>query len=679
MKKIPILEVVKRVLKGKNKTVCSNLYYLYNGNCYQYAKLKKPTVDEIDRHVCYFGPLVNSDLVNDLYADCFTSNDEPILKVLLTKHIFSSCNHSNKLQCLEGHSKCYNASDICSYRLNMYGHLLPCRNGAHLENGKDFECNMRFKCPNYYCIPYEYICNGIWDCPRGADEIVCEDQHRCNYMFKCKGNINLCIHIGNTCDGIVNCPLGDDELLCEVSNISCPFNCHCLAAAISCNQGNLPGEQSILPFMYVYLIRSQGSSFKYLLSRLPQLHYLKLKFMKIQSKDICRCMMCCKLILLDVSFNQISTTRKQCFLGYKQITALLLNDNFIKYIQSQSFVELVNLKLVNLSNNEILNLPQSMFYHTKSMKLISIKNNPLTLINKNAFQFIEVENIEATNHHICCIVSNNVNCKANKPWYSSCSDLLHNKTTQVMYLIISVWIIFINLISICLQTVVRLSNASYSMTVILVNITNMLFGMYLGIIWMANYFFRGNFISHEYQWRHSYGCFAAFGISLWFSILTPCAFLFLSLLRLMVVINPVDNKFKKTYYVSRYLISITIGTMSVSAIFTFLVMLTDNQLLLSLCFPLVDPSNSSHIVRGLTWLVAIIQFITVHVIIICHLILVKNLRVSQKKVSNIRNTRTDNFPIIFQLILITLSNVICWIPSNIIYILLSFLPRYPLK
>ena len=669
----------KAVYTKENKTICSDLYYLVNGKCYQYFRIKEPIVKKIQNHTCRSGLVIDSDLVNDLHADCISGQDEPILKALLTDHVFRSCTNPYELPCIEGHSKCYNISTICSYRLNRYGHLLPCRNGAHLENCKDFECNMKFKCPNYYCIPYEYICNGIWDCPRGADEIICEDPYRCNYMFKCKGSTSLCIHIGNMCDDIVNCPLGDDELLCEVAGISCPLNCHCLAAAISCNQGALPAEKNILPFMYVFLRSCNCGRFRYLLLRLPQLHYLKLQFMSIQFKDICRCVLCEKLILFDVSFNQISSVRQHCFQGYKQLTALLLNDNLITNMQSQSFFGLFHLKLLNLSNNNILNIPQFIFSYTSYISMISIRNNPLLSINKNAFKNIAVDNIESTSYKICCIVLTCISCNTNKPWYISCLDLLPTKSATLLYLVIFIWVMSVNMISMYLHAVEKSSNASYSMTVILVNFTDLLFGTYLCIIWVANHFFRGNFVSYENWWRHSYGCFAAFGISFWFIILTPCVFLFLALSRLMVVINPVDTKFKKVNYVSVCLFSITIGTMSISAIFTFLMMLTEKQLLLSLCFPLVDPSNSLFITKLTTWSVAIIQFITIHVIMICHFILIKNLRVSQKKVSSTNGLGKDNFPIIFKLILITLSNVICWIPSNIIYLLLSFLHRYPIE
>ena len=51
------------------------------------------------------------------------------------------CANSNQIPCLNGHPKCYNISEICSYKLNKNCHLIPCRNGAHLDNCKGFNCN----------------------------------------------------------------------------------------------------------------------------------------------------------------------------------------------------------------------------------------------------------------------------------------------------------------------------------------------------------------------------------------------------------------------------------------------------------------------------------------------------------------------------------------------------------
>ena len=87
--------------------------------------------------------------------------------------------------------------------------MIPCRNGGHLENCGNFECNMMFKCPDYYCIPWTYVCDGKWDCPFGQDELnntVSTVGKMCQEMYKCTNEQHTCISIGNICDGQIDCP-----------------------------------------------------------------------------------------------------------------------------------------------------------------------------------------------------------------------------------------------------------------------------------------------------------------------------------------------------------------------------------------------------------------------------------------------------------------------------------------
>ena len=205
----------KKVSQGNSRILCSELYYMALGACHQYTYLKYDQIVSLTKNyiqtcVCQEGSMVDKILTDDLIGDCFFAKDEPILKSLLIHNVVTSCVNPNQIPCTEGHPKCYNISDICSYKLNTCGHLLPCRNGAHLENCKVFDCNAKFKCLNYYCIPFEYVCDGSWDCPAGTDESVCNNLNRCNKMFKCKGTLSKCIHLGNICDYTTNCPFGDD-------------------------------------------------------------------------------------------------------------------------------------------------------------------------------------------------------------------------------------------------------------------------------------------------------------------------------------------------------------------------------------------------------------------------------------------------------------------------------------
>ena len=98
-------------------------------------------------------------LVDDLAADCPQSEDEPTLHTQIVEKKSFKCKLQHQIPCRSGHVKCYNISEICSYKLNKKNHLIPCRTGEHLQSCEHFTCNVMFKCAFYYCILWAYVCD----------------------------------------------------------------------------------------------------------------------------------------------------------------------------------------------------------------------------------------------------------------------------------------------------------------------------------------------------------------------------------------------------------------------------------------------------------------------------------------------------------------------------------------
>ena len=213
------------------------------GNCNKYETIhnlgnKRTTSDIKNRNmtgnittfICNDGKVINTIFINDLVFDCgLEGEDEPVLMSWLKYDQYSLCTEPDMKPCIEGHSKCCHTKDICIYKINPHNSLIPCRNGGHLQNCKNVECDLMFKCINSYCVPWAYVCNRNWDCPEGNDELnnpVCNSKRVCIHMYKYKNISQRCIHVGNICDGNNYCPLGYDEHLCELKNIKCPLNCN---------------------------------------------------------------------------------------------------------------------------------------------------------------------------------------------------------------------------------------------------------------------------------------------------------------------------------------------------------------------------------------------------------------------------------------------------------------------
>ena len=163
---------------------CSSLYFTAaDGKCYSFDHEYNHTkeVNTISRKfVCKNGNEIDVLFVDDLVSDCGESaDDEIILQDIIVNHTYYPCDTEGEIPCKNGHKRCFDFSDICVYRLNKYHHLVPCRTGGHLQECHYFECNLKYKCPNSYCIPLGYVCDGKWDCPSGFDEDI---SHNCYSM-----------------------------------------------------------------------------------------------------------------------------------------------------------------------------------------------------------------------------------------------------------------------------------------------------------------------------------------------------------------------------------------------------------------------------------------------------------------------------------------------------------------
>ena len=94
---------------------------------------------------------------------------------------------------------------------------------------------MKCKCPRYCCIPYSYVCDGKWDCPKGHDEAYahkCGVNRPCQGMFKCKLS-KICLHSSDVCDKLKECPSGEDQVMCDIQD-TCPKVCVCFHYGVAC-------------------------------------------------------------------------------------------------------------------------------------------------------------------------------------------------------------------------------------------------------------------------------------------------------------------------------------------------------------------------------------------------------------------------------------------------------------
>ncbi len=121
-------------------------------------------------------------------------------------------------------------ASFCIFELDDCGQITVHQNGQHLIECEEASCSAEyFKCPGFYCIPLRYVCNGVWECPGGMEELPNMNCHLriCSGLFKCSDSV-ICIASESICDGIIDCPHGDDIRFCDMNLAVCPRSCTCL-------------------------------------------------------------------------------------------------------------------------------------------------------------------------------------------------------------------------------------------------------------------------------------------------------------------------------------------------------------------------------------------------------------------------------------------------------------------
>ena len=674
------------VILNDGSKSCGPMYHeSKQRSCEKYLKpteTPKSNISEEKFSNCMDGDQIPQKFLNDLVADCEDQTDELQLMSLLQNDSKVVCVCPDQFPCKPGHSKCYDYKDICVYKLNTNKFLLPCRNGGHLQHCAPFQCRSRFKCLDAYCIEWSDVCDGKQDCPMGDDENakgLCRVPSFCENMFKCE-KTSLCIHLNSICDRNKDCPLADDEMLCELQHVLCPQDCDCLTFALAC-QKSLSLSKTHFPFFFVQIQFSPLNNWQALFKIFPNVVTFNLHNNNIS--QVCTQNLPHSLTTVDVAFNLITKITTGCFSSPQKVNlqSLNLEYNHITFLESGSFQQLIKLKALKLSHNPLEYFPKDAFVNLVSLQTLEIKNISLKTVHPLAFKNVSGSKtlyIFTNNTHICCIAPSKSVCSSPPPWHVSCSRLLADTVLLLLYIILSCLIFCLNAASIVVQTCFGQSSSAYAHTVRAINLTDMFLSVYLVIIWIANLQFGETFFLAEKVWKSSTMCFIASFIILYFTFLIQYLLLFLSCARLMVVVKPVNSKFKRKSFTLKCIAVLCVLSFLGSVGFCMIFAFVQKHLPTDLCLPFVDPL-AAHVTVVLTYFVTTSQFLVAAIIFVFHSLLAYHVQQSHKKVvATTQHTNLDP-TMSFQLVLITLTNVICWYPTNIVFLLAMAWNQYPVK
>ena len=464
-----------------------------------------------------------------------------IISANLKDGSFRSCVNQGMLPCTSKQINSYKISEICTYILDEQKYLLYCKGGEHLQYCKDFECNMKFKCPSYYCIPWAYVCDGKFDCPSGLEEQNCKVERYCKNMFKCK-NSQICIHLNDICDGKVDCPYDEDELVCIFHDAICPSNCECLMFTIRCF--NLRTVDLFLKLENSYDVIIISNSTKDIINSFLQYsRFLSiLKLSRNNLDELCELLPPLnKSILIDAGFNEIFRLKSKCFVQAVYLKIIILNNNQISTINDGAFNGLNELFLLDLSCN-LLTMFSTFTYNTISnLHLLKLNENNIKFFSYKLFHKMNIHFIESNVHFLTCIPNLKAKLLPQIPWFLSCGNFLLNNRIPIYSFCIFTAIFIFNVISITQNLYFERAKCVFTVNALSFNVIDTSHGLYILYLFSVELYYGDTFGIYQIQWRSSHVCFVGFSIALNLNLLSPTLSCFLSLERLMVVCFPLNT------------------------------------------------------------------------------------------------------------------------------------------
>ena len=627
---------------------------------------------------CSNGLRINFSLVDDLVPDCGPDAEDEKLLENIKQNELHSCAKRDQFPCKIGHPRCFNIYDICKYRLNDMSHLIPCRSGEHLENCNDFECNMMFKCPSSYCIPWGYVCNSEWNCPSGFDELnsVCGSTRQCYNLYKCVQS-QICIHLNDICNGVTDCPHKEDESYCSLNNVICPLTCKCLTYAIQCIKLNLNVDifKKAFPFHVVSIEMSQNYSTLYFLKFFKFVTTLIL--VKNEIEQLCGKLPSFQyLFVLDAGFNNIKRITSYCIIDAYFLKILRLNNNKVSLIFSHAFVNLTSIQLIDLSQNLLYSFTSKMVINS-CVRVLSLINNNIKIIELSN---LKLDMLKINNYHFCCVMIKTAQCSAQMPWYISCADLLGNLKIKGFLYSTCGSIILFNIFTMASQMFLRTQKISgFDITVLSINITDIMYGFSLFILCVADSYFQRHFLLHAPEWKFSLTCLVVFTTVLSYNFSSSFLLSFLSLQRYMIVIYPLRTKFKEIKFIKSFIFWVFISIFFFSFAAALFTRYYYKLIPFHLCFPFLDPSKSVFVMKFFTWMTLIAHTCTIIFMLIVNLLTIKATQNTEINQQNIISKNRSHSTMIIQTIVFFISSIVCWIPCDITYMICIFLERYSIE
>ncbi|XP_053379173.1 G-protein coupled receptor GRL101-like [Mercenaria mercenaria] len=296
------------------------------------------------------------------------------------------------------------------------------------------------------------------------------------------------------------------------------------------------------------------------------------------------------LIELNSSYSNIELISKESFSHTKNLLRLDLSYNLLTIIQSNLFKNLKYLRMLHLLGNRLISVIEPTAFNGLTLKEITLSYMTLNVILKESFGglnltkldlshslietvedfaferlivnelditfnpiknfgkamfngLVGLQKLKTPQYKFCCIrpiYLEEKNCFPHRDEFSSCGDLMRRTSLQFFLWIISILAISGNIFSIAFRIFFdeKRLKMVYGIFVTNLAVADLLMGMYMLIIAIADRVYRGRYIEEDEYWRRSAWCTLAGVLS---TVSSEASVLFICLItvdRLLVIKYP---------------------------------------------------------------------------------------------------------------------------------------------
>ena len=418
-----------------------------------------------------------------------------------------------------------------------------CSGQADHSNCDKALCPGQFKCYNSFCIDMDTVCDGRRNCPSGEDEMLCKKydlvsiKQDCRGKFRCK---NKCIDLKHVCDRQKDCDEGEDEEICR-SN--CPKQCECVGMSMSCYGASMFSLPPLTQEMRILLLSYNHIPFHAaVFADFPRLIRLDMTSNGITSSDIqhnfnteqisnkkvvfgnLRDLILRRnnitvissflfssfghVTFLDLRENPLQRLEKYSFSGLSRLSHLYLEETMLEDISDNAFTGLSSLRLLNLSHNNIQYLSETAFEQLDQLNYLDLRFNPLELVHEKTFvNLLSLMVIHTPGFQYCCVAfAHSVQCTHPPIEYSNCSDLLASSALRFCIWILALVAFIGNVAVICWRKKDKKEQTPLSFIIQNLGVADLLMGVYLLIIAVSDVVHKGNYYLYDSIWRRSIWC-----------------------------------------------------------------------------------------------------------------------------------------------------------------------------